>query len=130
MSRADHERKEKLRAFLTGEKRRLWSEVRDELFRKQGEDLTPQYDLPQDIGERGIIDLLADISLAVADIRREELTRIEEALRRLDEGNYGICDDCGEWIAEARLQADPYVACCLRCQNRRESALTPPHPTL
>jgi DnaK suppressor protein len=124
MTRTDLKRKEHLRALLIERKQRLWSELRDELFRTQGEDLALPYDLPQDIGERGIIDLLSDTSLAVADIRRDELTRMEEALRRLEEGSYGVCEDCGEWIAEARLEADPYVPCCLRCQNRRESTAT------
>lgn len=52
-------------------------------------------------------------------------SQIEQALVRMDEGTYGICQRCGEPIAEARLEAFPYVAYCITCQGalEREEAL-------
>jgi len=47
--------------------------------------------------------------MAVADIRRQELTRMDEALGRLKEGRYGICVECGAEIAEERLRVAPYA---------------------
>ena len=126
MTQADRERQARLRMFLTGEKRRLWNELRQELFQTLGEGLHTQYDIPQDIGEQGIIDLLEDTGLAVANIRREELTRIDEALRRLEAGSYGLCEECGELIDEARLQVAPYASCCISCQEKREGPATTP----
>jgi DnaK suppressor protein len=118
------EREASLRALLTEEKRRLWNEVRIELFDTLGEGLHTQYDIPQDAGEQGIIDLLEDTGLAVADIRMKELTRMDDAFRKLAEGSYGICDDCGVEIDEARLRVAPFAPCCVSCQERREG---PPH---
>jgi DnaK suppressor protein len=102
------------------EKRRLWNEVRVELFETLGEGLHGQYEIPRDIGEQGLIDLLADTGLAVSDIRRQELTAMNDALGRLEAGTYGICENCGEEIAEERLQVAPCAACCVKCQEQRE----------
>jgi DnaK suppressor protein len=127
----DRERQTRLHNLLMEEKRRLWNELRAELFEKLGEGLHTQYDIPQDIGEQGILDLLEDTGLAVVDIRREQLTRMEEALMRLEAGNYGICEACGKKIDEARLQVAPYVNCCVACQEQREEAsFTPRGATL
>lgn len=120
MPQADKERQGWLRELLLEEKRRLWSEVRGELFAKLGAELHSQYDLPRDIGDQGILDLLDDTGLAVIDIRRQQLTQLEEALVKLEAGRYGRCEDCGEKIATARLQVAPYAPCCLPCQAKRE----------
>lgn len=57
-----------------------------------------------------------------ADARRdlEELHACEAALQRLVEGHYGRCVDCGHVIRRLRLQAQPFVARCLACQERVE----------
>ena len=125
MSQADKESQGWLRALLLEEKRRLWGEVREELFEKLGEELHTQYDIPRDIGDQGILDLIDDIGLAVVDIRRKELTQLEEALVKLESGHYGRCEDCGKKIDEARLRVAPYAACCVHCQSKREG----PTPT-
>jgi len=123
-------RQARLGELLLAEKRRLWSEVRRELFDQVGESLHSQYELPQDLGERGLIDLLEDVSLAMTDIRRQELTRMDEALRRLQEGRYGICEECGGEIDEKRLRVAPYAPCCITCQARREVPRSGPGVTL
>lgn len=120
MTQTNSERLERLHTFLTQEKMRLWNELRVELFETLGKGLHSQYDIPQDVGEKGIIDLLEDTGLAVADIHKEELSRIEEALRRLANGSYGFCEDCGEPIDEGRLRVAPFAPCCVDCQERRE----------
>lgn len=50
----------------------------------------------------------------------ELLEQVERALRRFDEGTYGICESCGIPIDRARLQAIPYALYCLECQARHE----------
>jgi len=52
--------------------------------------------------------------------RKAELARIEAALARLDEGDYGLCTVCGEAIAAGRLGADPAVEQCIRCATLAE----------
>jgi DnaK suppressor protein len=62
-----------------------------------------------------------------ADVDQLELTRdlgelrdIEAARRRLDDGTYGICTDCGADIGFERLHAEPEAARCIDCQRRHE----------
>ncbi|PYM07826.1 MAG: hypothetical protein DMD82_04715 [Candidatus Rokuibacteriota bacterium] len=50
----------------------------------------------------------------------ERVNRIADALERLSEGDYGVCVECGETIAPARLRALPEVQTCIRCQDRLE----------
>jgi hypothetical protein len=51
---------------------------------------------------------------------------VANALRRLDQGTYGICERCGQPIDPARLQAAPEVAFCLTCQNLIDQPYVPP----
>lgn len=111
---------EELKNLLLERKRRLWAELREDLFHNRADDLSSQYDIPQDNGEASMLDALADEGLAVADVRREELTRIEEAERKLEEGTYGICQECGEPIGIPRLRIMPYATYCVRCQSEQE----------
>jgi DnaK suppressor protein len=52
--------------------------------------------------------------------RRQELQRIAAALRHLEQGEYGDCEDCGEPIAVRRLEMDPAATLCIRCATARE----------
>ncbi|CAG0986261.1 TraR/DksA family transcriptional regulator [Geobacter sp.] len=130
MTRMSKERQERLIELLLAEKRRLWGEVRRELFDNVGGELQSQYEFPQDVGEQGLIDVLEDTGMAVADIRRQELTRMDEALGRLKEGRYGLCVECGAEITEERLRVAPYAPCCVSCQTRREGPASGPGVTL
>jgi DnaK suppressor protein len=69
-------------------------------------------------------DAVADLEtvLDVASLERddEELQALEEALARLEAGEYGVCIDCGEAIPIARLQAELQAQRCVRCQERIE----------
>jgi YteA family regulatory protein len=47
------------------------------------------------------------------------LSEIDAALRRIDEGNYGICTNCGKPIPEERLEALPWATLCIDCQRER-----------
>lgn len=115
-----------LRELLAQQKRKLWAQVREEIFAGTGEALHAQYDFPQDVGDLSILDLLADAGLAVADIRRSQLTDLEEAMRRLETGSYGTCEGCGEPIDLQRLRVVPCAAYCLCCQKRHEGPPRPP----
>lgn len=116
----ERERRKQFREMLMEEKRRLWGELRQELFEKLGQELQGQHDIPHDLAERGILDLLEDTGLAVADIHRERLTMLEEALVRLEQGTYGICELCGKRIDGERLRVAPYAASCISCQEELE----------
>jgi DnaK suppressor protein len=63
-----------------------------------------------------------DIEFALLQMRAETLTRISEALGRLEAGQYGTCLSCGCEIAKRRLRALPFAVRCQRCEEEREIA--------
>jgi DnaK suppressor protein len=61
-----------------------------------------------------------DLVFALIQMKTEFLERVNEAIRRFDEGTYGYCVDCGEVIASPRLRAMPFAVRCRDCEERRE----------
>jgi DnaK suppressor protein len=61
------------------------------------------------------------IQLKLKQTDAKILQAIEEALLRIDKGAYGICRDCGERIAEARLNAIPWTRVCITCKEKQNS---------
>ena len=61
-----------------------------------------------------------EMSFATRSLLVERANKLAEALERLREGEYGICQECGEPIAPARLRAMPEVLTCVRCQDMLE----------
>jgi len=69
---------------------------------------------------KAIETLRDEIQVAVVDSRSRQLAQIETALERLSHRDYGICDDCAEFIGLARLRALPFAERCTPCQSRAE----------
>src|SRR6266404_4693162 len=61
-----------------------------------------------------------EMSFATRSLLVERANKLAEALERLRGGEYGVCEECGEAIAPARLRAMPEVTTCVRCQDRLE----------
>ena len=61
-----------------------------------------------------------EIGFATRELLIDRVNRIAAALERLDQGESGVCMECGEPIAPARLQVMPEVLTCVRCQDRLE----------
>ena len=72
-------------------------------------------------GEEGIDDLYSqEFSLELLEHDEGTLRLISEAIERMDEGEYGRCLVCGDWIGKERLRAVPYAANCIHCQRQLE----------
>lgn len=86
-------------------------------------ELPDEVDLASSEGSRSF-----DCRLRDRNIRL--LQKIDDALKRIEEGNFGICDECGESIRIARLKARPVATLCIDCKERQErmekSQSTPP----
>jgi RNA polymerase-binding transcription factor DksA len=61
-----------------------------------------------------------EIGFATRELLVERVNRLVAALARLERGEYGVCVECGEAIAPARLRVMPEVQTCVRCQDRLE----------
>jgi DnaK suppressor protein len=103
--------------------RRLLNERRAELGQllEQGEEATAPVELdPHQVGRDSRLEAQQQQAIAQDTERRRrlELLRIDAALERLEQGEYGLCLACGTPIAEARLKLDPAVALCIACADR------------
>jgi DnaK suppressor protein len=75
-----------------------------------------------DEGETSELDIQDEIEFALIQMKAETLNRIDAALRRLEEGTYGRCFECGDEIGPARLRAVPFALRCKDCEELRELA--------
>jgi DnaK suppressor protein len=75
-----------------------------------------------DAAESSEADIQDEIEFALIQMKAETLHKIEEALRRLEEGTFGYCFECGEEISERRLRALPFAVRCKDCEEARETA--------
>ena len=75
-----------------------------------------------DQGESSEVDIQEDIEFALIQMKSETLTKVDAALRRLEDGTYGDCFECGDQISEARLRALPFAVRCKDCEEARETA--------
>src|SRR5712671_7877154 len=75
-----------------------------------------------DAVESSEADIQEEIEFALIQMKSETLNKINDALARLEHGNYGYCFDCAEEIAEKRLRALPFAVRCKDCEEAREVA--------
>ncbi|MDD5561202.1 MAG: TraR/DksA family transcriptional regulator [Candidatus Omnitrophica bacterium] len=61
-----------------------------------------------------------EFSLGLASNERRALYELDDALKRIEEGTFGFCDDCKGPIAKIRLKAVPSARLCIKCQEKRE----------
>mgnify|MGYP001816285278 CR=1 FL=1 len=101
-------------------------ELRESLLRAQetGEQAEQTVELDQTrVGRLSRMDAMQAqaMSKETGRRRRQKLMQIETALRRIENGEYGYCQECGEEIAAARLQIDPTVLLCIGCAQANEA---------
>ena len=75
-----------------------------------------------DAVESAEADIQEDLEFALVQMKSETLNKVNDALVRLEQGNYGNCFDCDEEIAEKRLRALPFAVRCKDCEEARETA--------
>lgn len=61
-----------------------------------------------------------EFSLGLASNDRQVLLQIDDALKRIEEGTFGVCQQCTKPITKTRLKAIPFTRLCLKCQQRQE----------
>ena len=66
--------------------------------------------------------------LSLTELDRKQLLLVEDALRRIDRGEFGRCQQCGEEINRKRLEVAPWARHCVRCQELEEQGLLPQYP--
>lgn len=91
----------------------------------------PQKDLGGDLssytthpGDQGADSAQREMASTLTSQESNLLIQIDQALQKIREGNYGICEGCDEPISEARLKALPYARLCIRCKREEDKGLT------
>ena len=107
--------------MLTARRRELSNEIQDKLRDARAE-ASAERRYRIESGETTEVHPEDDLAFALMQMKGEVLTRINEAMRRLDDGTYGSCGDCGDAIALPRLRALPFAVRCKDCEERREHA--------
>jgi DnaK suppressor protein len=113
-------RYDELKKMLEDRRRELLNSVHEKIRDARAEGNKDRDVLDQ--GESSEVDIQEDIEFALIQMKSETLTKVDAALRRLDEGTYGDCFECGDEIAEARLRALPFAVRCKDCEEARETA--------
>ena len=77
----------------------------------------------QDIGD--ILDSVSEertreLDLILTDREKRKLAQIDDAIDRIEEGTYGLCEECGIKIPKARLKVLPFAIYCVECQEKNE----------
>ena len=109
-----------LRRFLINKRANILREAKNEISKYIKGETRQLVESALDDGDWSVIDLSEDISLRQLSAHRGTLLKINEALRKLDEDTYGICENCGEAINEGRLKVIPFAIYCVECQEKLE----------
>ena len=121
-AKAQSNRYADLKKILQDRRREILSEVQGRIRGVRAEGSQNKSNEVFDAGETSDADIQEDIEFALIQMKAETLTKINEALSRLEEGHYGNCFECGDEIADVRLRALPFAVRCKDCEEAREVA--------
>ena len=112
-------KKTELKRFKT-----LLVEKRDEIVKKAKqtleEDMTlDANDLPDEM-DLASSEYLQSFTFRLRGREKVFLDKIEKALRKIEDGSFGVCEECGEEISIKRLEARPETTLCIRCKEDQE----------
>ena len=103
------------KAKLEGMSQDILSEAEKTLM-----EMTDQSDNYPDPADRATAESNRNFELRIRDRERKLLAKIKEALERIENGTYGICESCDEEISIKRLEARPVTTLCVKCKTAQE----------
>ena len=112
-----------LKLMLDERRKEILSEVQGRIRDQREADAWGKVNEVMDAGESSEADIQEDIEFALIQMKAETLTKINDALTRLEDGAYGYCSDCGGEISDKRLRALPFAVRCKDCEEGREMAI-------
>ncbi|MBI3811290.1 MAG: TraR/DksA C4-type zinc finger protein [Nitrospirae bacterium] len=114
-------RRETLRNILQKKKQEVTRDLEDQMGHQLNTDLQQRIDHVLDSGDQATLDIAEELDLSLLEMRNKTLKAINDALQRLREGTYGICEECGGEIPEKRLMVMPFTPFCVACQGKQET---------
>jgi len=113
-------REDTLRKILLQKKEEVTRNLEEQMGHQFNEDLQKRIDDVLDTGDQAMLDMAEELDLSLLEMRNKNLKAIKDALQRLKEGTYGICEECGTEIPEKRLMVMPFTSLCVDCQQKQE----------
>jgi RNA polymerase-binding protein DksA len=108
-----------LRARLRGDLDQMTDEA---LRRSQSETSGNLSNVPLHMADLGTENYDQEFTLGLIENEQETLDQVQSALKRIESGTFGRCEECGEPIAKPRLQALPYTKHCIQCARKLEGS--------
>ncbi len=109
---------DKLESFRT-----LLNQKINELLEDAGKtvaDMTDSKENYPDPTDRASLESDRNFELRMRDRERKLIAKMQEAIKRIDEGEFGVCEVCGGPISEKRLLARPVTTLCIECKTKQE----------
>ena len=106
---------EEIRKILLEEKEKIGVEIKSKQLNLS--------DIERDVGDEvdnSMVEQERELNLLLQDREKKHLEAIEEALQRIETGEYGFCDECGDQIDQKRLMVIPLTQLCITCQQNEE----------
>jgi DnaK suppressor protein len=107
--------------------RRLLAAKKESIIRKLTDTITESKEMEsnvaQDLVDKAETSYTKEFLLSLSDGEREQLLLIDEALKRLEHGEFGVCQLCQKEIGAKRLEAIPWTPYCINCQEKAEEEL-------
>ncbi len=111
---------QEFKKILLKKKDEIWEEIRKDLKSRVSEEYHSLINDVNDEEDLAQIDLQEEIILGVMEARKKELEAINQALWKIDHGEYGKCLECEDWICIERLKVRPWAVYCLECKQQLE----------
>jgi len=118
-----------LKGMLIAKRNGILKEAKEEIAKYMSGDNRQLVDTAIDEGDWAVVDISEDLSLRRLDSHRQLLLDIDECLRKIQEGTYGICEECGEEISQKRLNVLPTATLCIDCKENKEKMEALEHVT-
>ena len=107
--------------------RKLLAAKKESIIRKLTDTITESKEMEsnvaQDLVDKAETSYTKEFLLSLSDGEREQLLQIDEAIKRLDHSEFGVCQVCQKEIGGKRLQAIPWTSMCINCQEMAEEEL-------
>jgi DnaK suppressor protein len=105
--------------------RKLLNEQRQELISEAAHtlgDMGEDRETFPDPTDRAALEGTRNLTLRIRDRERKLISKIDEALERIEDGSYGKCEECGDEIGVDRMRARPVTTLCIQCKAAQEEA--------
>jgi DnaK suppressor protein len=121
VDQSGNDRNTSLKTMLLERRQTLTREIDELIARHRSDQLLQREQSVADTGDRSLQDSTGEQQISILEVRNRMRNQIDEALRRLEDGTYGTCEDCSREINPERLKAMPFARRCVECQQKAEA---------